>query len=200
MWVRSVSQLVSHINNNLALQWSLSKNIPGFFLTRLGINTAAPSPTAAFATPRTEHVTISTKAASTGKIYPTRTSSVPGRFLYTSISTTEGPHGLCPLKRCQNGGSCQQMKCICLEKFAGVLCEVYVCKLDNLTFFVQGFKNAANFYRLWCKNRPSKYLSSAIIWLAFGLFILGILTSLSSTHVMSTARLKPDMQPLDSGI
>ena len=75
--------------------------------------------------PDTQIVTSSPPDAKT--ITFTGPSSAQGS-LSTSAPTTKGPQSLCPRERCQNGGSCKQTQCYCLEKFAGVYCEVYVGK------------------------------------------------------------------------
>lgn len=79
-------------------------------------NSQTPSPAATFSSPRTRVRVLDTKT-----IVPT---SAVTNFPYTSASTTEEP--LCLNKKCQNGGSCQEKKCVCLERFAGVACEIYI--------------------------------------------------------------------------
>ena len=106
------------------------------FLTVTGVSTQTPYPTTSFITPlvSSKATSSATKEPSTKRIAPTRTSSTQG-FLYTLAPTTEGSQLLCPHKKCQNGGSCKQMKCNCLKEFSGVYCEVYEGKLKTISFF-----------------------------------------------------------------
>ncbi|KAL9954247.1 hypothetical protein ACROYT_G041758 [Oculina patagonica] len=102
--------------------------------TTTGVSILSTSPTVTFAIPRASSETASpatslTKAPNTRQFVPTQTSSTKGP-LSTSAPSTSGPPINCPSTRCQNGGSCEWLnnswKCLCLEKFAGEYCEVFV--------------------------------------------------------------------------
>lgn len=60
-------------------------------------------------------------ALRTKMILPTSTAS---NIPHTSAPTTQAP--LCPTEECQNGGSCEEMKCVCSELYAGIYCQIYV--------------------------------------------------------------------------
>ena len=121
------------------------------FLLKTAANSQTPSPAATFSSPRTRVRVLDTKT-----IVPT---SAVTNFPYTSASTTEEP--LCLNKKCQNGGSCQEKKCVCLERFAGVACEIYIGKFwyrDNVFLFAYAscsFENFQNITRAY-KSRNSR--------------------------------------------